>query len=146
MDVEISLEQDFAKTNRYGGNVYEPKVGVAYIIKQQKDNLVNQLRKYPNFSETLRRSLSEKYSNLPNFRYLNMKYLATAIAIYEQFEEYSEENEVADFVKNLFSDEKRFKPFFANIYDEKRETIPNYVITLKKILFNYIYEINMVNS
>jgi hypothetical protein len=77
-----------------------------------------------------------------SIEYMNMKYLAAVIIIFEDYKgDYQDEDEVNTYLYDLFKDKQKISFFVNKVMDNEKEKDKSYIKLIKSILLSYSYKL-----
>jgi hypothetical protein len=142
MDINFDFEQDFVKQGKGAKHS-----GTTFIVKgsdfksKQLDRLKLELQKY-DISDTKRYKIASEMEAMNSIEYMNMKYLAAVIMIFEDYKgDYQDEDEVNTYLYDLFKDKQKISFFVNKVMDNEKEKDKSYIKLIKSILLSYSYKL-----
>jgi hypothetical protein len=146
---DLDFSQGFNKggqlVNQYGG--FEPAYKINEKVKiLQANELINEIaNKYSKISKLLREKWRDEMLNMEGFEYMNVKFLAAALHLYENY--YSDDEEIFVVFRNVFKREDKMEFYYDLLIDrsnKKKLTEEEYMekkILTKQYLYTYIIKI-----
>jgi hypothetical protein len=144
MEINLEFEQDFVKKgkgiSKYGGADFGAK-GPRDIKSDQIDKLKVELQKY-DITENRRYKIASEIESLNSVEYMNMKYLAAVIMMFEEYNgSYQDEDNVNAYLYDILNDKNRIKFFINKVADIDNEKDNGYIKLVKSILWSYAYKL-----
>jgi hypothetical protein len=146
---DLDFSQGFNKSGKlvsqYGG--FEPSYDINKKLNvKQADDLINEFaNKYSKVSKLLREKWREEMLNMEGFEYMNVRFLAAALHLYENY--YSEDEEISVIFRNVFKREDKMNFYYDLLIDRSNkkklsdeEFLEKKILT-KQYLYTYIVKI-----
>ena len=144
LNLNPELEADFYKKgSKFGGSDFGINLGnVDVSVQYQIVKLGMALSKYSSISSERRRKIVEENMNLPQFRYMNMEYLAAVLEIMEMGRNEGYKDIIFEYFKYIFENEKFFKDkYLSKITKSEKESQTNYIFKIKRTMITYLQKI-----
>jgi hypothetical protein len=142
MDINFDFEQDFIKNGKGGKHS-----ATTFIVKssdfksKQLDKLKIELQKY-DILDTKRYKIATEMEAMNSIEYMNMKYLAAVIMIFEDYKgDYQDEDDVNAYLYELFKDKSKISFFINKVMDNEKDKDNSYIKLIKSILLSYSYKL-----
>ena len=142
MDINFDFEQDFVKSGKGAKHSTTTFVVKGSDFKsKQLDRLKMELQKY-DILDTKRYKIATEMEAMNSIEYMNMKYLAAVIMIFEDYKgDYQDEDDVNAYLYELFKDKSKINFFVNKVMDNEKEKDNSYIKLIKSILLSYSYKL-----
>jgi hypothetical protein len=146
MEINLEFEQDFVKKgkgiSKYGGADFGGR-GPRDIKSEQLDKLKSELQKY-DITENRRYKIANEMEALNSIEYMNMKYLAAVIMMFEDYTgSYQDEESLNAYLYEILNDKNRIKFYINKVADIDKEKDSSYIKLVKSILWSYAYKLSV---